>query len=56
MALNGTENLSHKRRIVKGCFNLLCYSNSPDLKERYYSVDELFKNGKEIRELERCII
>lgn len=56
MVLNGTENLSNKRRIVNGCFNLLCYSNSPDLKERYYSVDELFKNSKAIKELERCVI
>ena len=53
--LNGAEKLSWKKRIVKGHWGLLHYSSSPDLKERYYSVDEAFRNRNEIKYLEKYV-
>lgn len=53
--LNGAEELSYKKRIVKDNYGLFHYSSSLDLKERYYSVDELFENREAIKELERYV-
>ncbi len=53
--LNGAEGLSYKKRIVRDCYGFLYYSSSLDLKERYYSIDELFKNREKIKKLEKYV-